>query len=112
MCTPLKVDSDNQKPIIVPVAGGHANVLYEALRQSGREIIGLMDPAKSVALYYFAIKVLGADDGVFNYSPDEVELVNGIVAMPGNNNLRRELNDRMEKRVSIHTSYPSLGSDR
>ena len=85
---------DHSKPIIILGAGGHAKVLIEVLLQSGRQIVGLTDPAKSVLSDYFGVKILGDDDSVFNYSPDEVLLVNGIGAMP-DNNLRRELNDRM-----------------
>lgn len=110
----LKIDSDNQKPIIVLGSGGHAKVLIEALRQSGREIVGLTDPIKSGASEYFGVKVLGDDDMVFNYSPDEVVLVNGIGAIPGNNS-RRSLNNRMEEKGFLFTQviHPSavLASD-
>jgi len=102
------------KPVIVLGAGGHAKVLIEALRQSGREIVGLTDPAKTGTHEYFGVKILGDDDVVFNYSPDEVVLVNGIGSMPGNS-LRRELNNRMEDKGFQFTQviYPSavLASD-
>lgn len=105
---------DYGRPIIVLGSGGHAKVLIEALRQSGREIMGLTDPAKTGTTEYFGVKILGDDDMVFNYSPDEVVLANGIGAMPGNN-LRRELNDRMEEKNFQFTQviHPSavLASD-
>lgn len=90
-------DIDMSKPIIVLGASGHAKVLIEALRQSGREILGLTDPAKAGASDFFGVNILGDDDTILNYSPDEVVLVNGIGAMP-DNNLRRKLNDRLEEK--------------
>lgn len=93
----MKSDSNIQKPIIVLGAGGHAKVLIEALCLLGREIIGITDPAMLDSSEYFGVKVLGDDSKVFNYSSNEVELVNGIGAMPGNN-LRRMLNESMEQK--------------
>ncbi len=93
----MKTDSNIKKPIIVLGAGGHAKVLIEALRLLEREIIGITDPAMLDSPEYFGVKVLGDDSQVFNYSSNEVELVNGIGAMPGNN-LRRMLSESMEQR--------------
>lgn len=90
-------DVDMSKPIIVLGAGGHAKVLIEALRQSDREIMGVTDPQMTGPSEFCGIKNLGDDDIVFSYSPDEIELVNGIGAMPGNN-FRCELNHRMEEK--------------
>jgi UDP-perosamine 4-acetyltransferase len=83
------------KPVIVLGAGGHAKVLIEALRQSGRKIAGVTDPEKTAGEEYFGATVLKDDDAVLNVSPDEVELVNGIGAMPGKD-LRWRLAERME----------------
>ncbi len=91
------IDTDFKKPIIILGAGGHAKVLIEAIRQSVHEIIGLTDPVMAESSRFLGIKVLGHDDVVFNYSTSEVELVNGIGAMPGSK-LRHELNERMEKK--------------
>ena len=101
-------DFDMSKPIIVLGTGGHAKVLIEALRQSGREIMGLTDQAKTEASEFFGVKILGDDDTVLNYSSDEVVLVNGIGTIPGNS-LRRTLNDRMEEKgfQFTHVIHPS-----
>jgi sugar O-acyltransferase (sialic acid O-acetyltransferase NeuD family) len=92
----LKIfDIEMDAQIIVLGPGGHAKVLIEAIRQSGHKIIGITDPDLKKSTDYFGCNVLGADDIIFNYSPNEVVLVNGIGSMPGNN-FRRKLQDRME----------------
>jgi sugar O-acyltransferase (sialic acid O-acetyltransferase NeuD family) len=89
----IKMDAQ----IIVLGAGGHAKVLIEAIRLSGHKIIGVTDPDLKKSTKYFGCNVLGNDDAIFNYSPSEVLLVNGIGSMPGNN-LRRKLHERMEEK--------------
>ena len=91
------IDANCKKPIIVLGAGGHAKVLIEAIRQSGNEIIGLTDPDMKKSSKCFGVNVLGNDDAIFNYSTNEVVLVNGIGALP-DNNLRAKLNERMENK--------------
>ena len=95
MPTPLKTNPDIPKPVIILGAGGHAKVLIETLRQSGREIIGITDPTKASGSEYLGVNVLGNDDSIFIFSTDEVLLVNGIGSFP-RNNLRWELTARME----------------
>jgi sugar O-acyltransferase (sialic acid O-acetyltransferase NeuD family) len=65
-------------------AGGHAKVLLETLRITKWNVIGLIakDIIKDGILY--GIKVLGDDQVIQEFSPDEVELVNGIGSLPGN----------------------------
>lgn len=91
----LKTNPDIPKPVIILGAGGHAKVLIEALHRSGREIIGITDPTKAVGSEYFGVNVIGNDDSLFEFSQDEVLLVNGIGTIPGKN-LRWELTARME----------------
>ena len=69
--------------------------MIEALRQSGSKIAGVTDLEKTASEEYFGVAVLGDDDAVLKVSPDEVELVNGIGAMPGKD-LRWRLAERME----------------
>jgi len=96
------------KPVIVLGAGGHAKVLIEALLLSGTEIIGITDPARLKGADYFGVKILGDDEQVLNYSPNEVELVNGIGSMP-NNSVRRILNENMVSKGYIFSKviHPS-----
>lgn len=84
------------KPVIVLGAGGHAKVIIEALRRLDRKIIGLTDPNQIEGSECFGVKVLGNDDVVLKYSPEEVLLVNGIGAMP-DNKTRFKLNERIKE---------------
>ena len=99
---------ESSKPIIVLGAGGHSKVLIEALRMSDRPILGITDPNKIKASEFYGIKVLGDDDAVLKYSPDEVLLVNGIGIMP-DNNIRFKINQRMKENGFLFTSviHPS-----
>jgi UDP-perosamine 4-acetyltransferase len=63
-------------------AGGHARVVAEMLRCSGREILGVITPDLCRGEEVFGLKVLGDDNAVSNYTPENIELVNGIGALP------------------------------
>lgn len=68
-----------QKPVIIVGAGGHAKVLVDALLASGREIIGLTDPKVAKGTEVLADTfVLGNDDIISSYDPNDVELVCGL----------------------------------
>jgi UDP-perosamine 4-acetyltransferase len=84
------------KPVIILGAGGHAKVLADALKLSGREILGFVTPDTDVGMNYCGKKVLGDDSIIEQYSADEIELVNGIGALP-TKNLRWLLADKMRK---------------
>ena len=84
------------KPLIVLGAGGHAKVVMEILRLSGRTVIGLIDPGKPAGSTCLGTTVLGDNDVIHNYSPGEVELINGLGAMPGNS-LRWEISQQMKQ---------------
>ena len=71
------------KPVIIMGAGGHTKVLVEVLKLSGGHIIGLVAPNIMPGSSCFGVTVLGEDDALAMYSPDDVELVNGIGALPG-----------------------------
>lgn len=87
--------SYDQKPVIVLGAGGHAKVVVEALRLNGRNIIGVTNKEKNLGDKFIGINVLGDDSKIFDYSSNEVELVMGIGALPGNNN-HWEITARLE----------------
>ena len=66
-----------QKPVILIGGGGHAKVLADTLRLLEIPILGIVDPQLSHSPF-FDIPCLGSDEAVFDYSPDKVNLVNGI----------------------------------
>jgi len=80
------------KPVIVLGAGGHAKVLVDALRATQAQIIGLVTPAAGEERLW-GLPILGDDDAVRAYPPDEVHLVNGVGTVPGRQETRRRLYD-------------------
>ncbi len=68
-----------KKPIIIIGAGGHARVLIEAIRLMKLEIIGATDAnPKSVEQSKLGVKLLGNDEKILKYAPNEILLVNGV----------------------------------
>lgn len=66
-------------PVIVLGAGGHAKVLIEALLKSGNLIAGIVDPDPKLAdVEILGVHVLGGDNVVNEFSPFEIQLVNGL----------------------------------
>lgn len=65
------------RPVIVLGAGGHATVLLDCLELSGREVLGMTAPGGPHAGWR-GVPVLGDDDVIVGYPPDDVELVNGL----------------------------------
>lgn len=67
------------KPLIVIGAGGHAKVVIGALLRAGRVPLGALDadPAKC-GTSVLGVPVLGGDEVLDHYTPDAVDLVNGI----------------------------------
>lgn len=64
------------RPIIIIGNGGHASVLTEILLSQGRKIIGFTAPEN--ASNQFGMPYLGEDEEIFQFNPEEVELVLGI----------------------------------
>lgn len=75
------------KPLVMIGAGGHAAVLAELLLAQGKELIAVVSPDSIKANSSLAaLKKIGNDNDVLSaYSPHEVDLVNGIGSIPGNN---------------------------
>lgn len=76
------------KPVILLGAGGHAKVLLEILRIQSIKIIGVTDPIASS--FTSEVDVLGSDEVICEYDPDNVFLVNGVGSV-GDNSLRKKL---------------------
>lgn len=65
--------------LLILGAGGHARVLIEALRQGGHVPAGLVDADPSLTgTRIMGIPVLGTDEAILGYPPEEVRLVNGL----------------------------------
>ena len=70
------------KAVILLGGGGHARVLLGMLRRLQVEVLGVVDPLLAVGSDWLGCRVLGGDDVVTGYGAEQIELVNGIGAMP------------------------------
>lgn len=77
------------KPIIMLGAGGHASVLIDLLLLQNRTLLGVVAPEKSVVKNRPDISYLGNDHIITQYSPDDIELVNGVGAVSVEKNVIR-----------------------
>lgn len=69
----------NSLPTIILGAGGHAKVLLDMLRLSDRSVLGVTSrDAAGQGQRFCDLPVLGGDAVLADYSPDRVELVNGV----------------------------------
>lgn len=82
------------KPLIVIGSGGHASVVADVLLNQGRTIVATVSPDKVKDNSPLkGIKRLTTDASLLDsYLPEEVDLVNGLGALPGNT-LRTNLFD-------------------
>ncbi len=87
------------KPLVIIGAGGHASVLAEILLTEGRAIIAVVSPEDINDNSPLAgMNRLMTDEALLTaYSPEQVELVNGMGAIPGNDLYFRLFNYFSEK---------------
>ncbi|MBD3670070.1 MAG: acetyltransferase [Gammaproteobacteria bacterium] len=73
--------------------GGHAKVLIDALQTLRANLLGVVDPGLSAGTGNgpLGLDVLGGDDVIKDYDPQNTWLVNGIGSMPGDKGVRSEL---------------------
>lgn len=76
-----------QKPVILLGAGGHARVLIDMLRINSFDLLGIIAP-EPIAIG--SAPYLGDDRKVLSYSPDSVQLVNGL-GSAGSTQRRKEV---------------------
>lgn len=70
-------------PVIIIGGGGHASVLVDIIKKQKREIKAIISHADvSQRTIFNGIKILHSDHDVLQFSPAEIEMVNGIGASP------------------------------
>jgi sugar O-acyltransferase (sialic acid O-acetyltransferase NeuD family) len=85
-------------PVIVMGAGGHARVLLDALRDTGRQVLGLTTSRpEQVGADIGGVRVLGSDEVISSYKPHEAELVNGVGSVRVDSR-RRQIYEVFKKR--------------
>jgi len=86
----------SDKPVIIMGTGGHAKVITDMLKLSGREVLGFVTPDLKVDTEFCDKNVLGNDAVINKYSSAEIELANGVGSLP-RKNLRWELAEKMRQ---------------
>jgi len=67
------------RPVILLGTGGHAKVLLDMLRSTGREVKGILIPEREHwGKDIWGIPVVGGDERINDYRPGDIEIVNGI----------------------------------
>lgn len=84
-------------PVIVLGSGGHSKVLIETLKEQNVKIVGATDPKSDKhGQMVYGVDIIGDDDTVFNYAPENILLVNGLGSI-GSTCYRTELFARFTK---------------
>jgi UDP-perosamine 4-acetyltransferase len=82
----------DERPLILLGAGGHARVMTALLRAANYPMIGVCDPAlmSSSVSHWEGLDVLGGDEALERFTPEQVALVLGVgqLAVAG---LRKQL---------------------
>ena len=84
------------KPVVILGGGGHAKVVIDMLKIVGCDILGIVDKELKPGKQILGISILGDDALVYKYNSDEIELANGIGALPGKT-LRWQLGEKFRK---------------
>lgn len=67
------------KPVIVIGASGHAKVLIDLLKSTGKEILFCTEVNEAlIGKSILGVSIAGTDDMIDEYSPAKVDLVNGL----------------------------------
>jgi sugar O-acyltransferase (sialic acid O-acetyltransferase NeuD family) len=98
----------SHRPVIILGAGGHAKVVANVLKISGRDVIGLVTPDEEEGTLKFGLKVLGKDNVLNSYSKKDILLANGVGALP-KEMLRWELSKEFRDKgyTFINVIHPS-----
>ena len=91
------------KPIIIMGAGGHAKVVANILKLSGRRVLGFVSPDLKAGIDLLGKKFLGDDKKIIQYKTNEVELVNGIGSLSGREKGWKLLDEMWKKGYKFST---------
>ena len=97
------------KPVILLGAGGHAEVLLDILLEQDVEVLGFAEKAGADRpANIYGVSVIGSDSDVERYSPEAIELVNGVGSV-GSTALRQRIYEKFKRngysfRQVIHPS--------
>jgi sugar O-acyltransferase (sialic acid O-acetyltransferase NeuD family) len=83
-----------ETPVIILGGGGHAKVLIDTLLLQSISIIGIVLPStENKSKKIMGIEIIGEESELDKYSPDQVELVNGVGSI-GSMTKRKEVYER------------------
>ncbi len=95
------------KPVIVLGAGGHAKVITEILNQRDIKVLGISVKSKK-DFKKTNYKSFSDDEVISNYSPDQINLVNGVGSLPYDKSRYKISKNFIEKGYSfISITHPS-----
>lgn len=87
------------KPVLVIGAGGHATVVMDILRQLDYSIMGFVSIEKPAQHPVFeGVTWYSSDNDVLTFEKDEIELVNAIGSLPG-----------QDIRFKVHHKFKKMG---
>jgi sugar O-acyltransferase (sialic acid O-acetyltransferase NeuD family) len=93
------------KPLLILGAGGHAKVLIAALMTGPATILGIIDRSGlASARDVLGIPIIGDDDTVLRYSPEDIRLINGLGSVSSTERRR----DLFEKFVALGYHFASV----
>ena len=102
------MNSAEFKPLVLIGGGGHASVLVDILRQQHRRILAIVCPERISQRRIFSdLTHLKNDDDILRFSPNTVNLINGIGMLP-KSGLKRKLNEHY---LSLGYSFETVISD-
>lgn len=90
----------NERPAILLGAGGHAKVLLDILLEQDVKVLGIADKTDNdigTESGLYGIPIIGSDADVLRYSPEDIELVNGIGSI-ASTELRRSVYEKFKAR--------------
>lgn len=88
----------SSKPVVLVGGGGHAKVVIDALRSSGRRVLGVLDRAAGASsLRVVGATLLGGDSWLDAKRPSALEIAVGVGANPAVGP-RRRIHERLRAR--------------
>jgi sugar O-acyltransferase (sialic acid O-acetyltransferase NeuD family) len=75
--------SEEELPLLLLGAGGHAKVLVSSILRTSQIILGVVTPELTAGSNYLGLPVIGEDGDIAVYAPRDVLLINGVGSLPG-----------------------------